>query len=114
VLIPPLPAVAVGVALALSFGGVNAANAIWHTVLQANVPADALSRVSSYDWLISLVFMPLGFILAGPLAEAIGLDRTLLLAAALSLGANVGVLVVPTIRRMPRVESTPQPAAEAA
>ena len=38
------------------------------------------AAVSSYDWLISLVFMPLGFLLAGPLADAIGVGTTLLLA----------------------------------
>ena len=41
-----------------------------------------LSRVSSYDWAISLVFMPIGFVLWGPLSEWIGLDTTLFLAAA--------------------------------
>jgi MFS family permease len=110
VLIPPLPAIAVGAALALSFGGVNVGNTLWHTVLQANVPADALSRVSSYDWLISLVFMPLGFMLAGPLAEAIGLDTTLLLAAVISAFANVAVLALPSVRHMPRPEPAVQPA----
>jgi MFS family permease len=113
-LVPPLPAIAVGLVLALSFGGVNLGNALWHTVLQANVPAEALSRVSSYDWLISLVFMPLGFVLAGPLSDAIGLDTTLLLAAALSAGANLGVLAVPSVRSMPRPDVTLEPAAEAA
>ena len=114
VLIPPLPAVAVGVALALSFGGVNIGNTLWHTVLQSKVPPETLSRVSSYDWLISLVFMPLGFMLAGPLADTIGLDTTLLLAAAISAVANVTVLAVPSVRHMPRPEALPAQAAEAA
>jgi MFS family permease len=111
VLIPPLPAVAVGIALALSFGGVNLGNALWDTVLQANVPADALARVSSYDWLVSLVFMPLGFMLAGPLADGIGLDTTLLLAGCVSASANVAVLVLPSVRHMPPPDAALQPAA---
>jgi MFS family permease len=109
-LIPPLPAVAVGLALALSFGGVNVGNALWHTVLQANVPEHALSRVSSYDWLISLVFMPLGFLLAGPLADGIGLETTLLLAAFVSAGANVAVLALPSVRHMPQPAAVLEPA----
>ncbi|MFN2471998.1 MAG: MFS transporter [Gaiellaceae bacterium] len=108
-LVPPLPAVAVGVVLAASFGGVAASNAIWDTVLQANVPRDTLSRVSSYDWLISLVFMPVGFVLAGPVAEAIGRDTTLLGAAALSAGANLGVLLVPSVRGMRRRDGPYEP-----
>jgi hypothetical protein len=110
VLIPPLPAAVVGVALALSFGGVNVGNTLWHTVLQTNVPEDALSRVSSYDWLISLVFMPLGFLLAGPVAGGIGLDTTLLLAAVVSAGANVAVLVLPSVRHMPQPAAVLEPA----
>ena len=101
-LVPPAPAVVVGVAAGLAFGGIAIGNALWDTVLQSNVPREAVSRVSSYDWMISLVFMPLGFALAGPCADAVGLDATLLGAAALSAAANVLVLAVPSIRNMRR------------
>ena len=46
--------------------------ALWFTVFQRNVPEDALSRVSSYDALGSFVLMPLGSIVAGPVASLIG------------------------------------------
>jgi predicted MFS family arabinose efflux permease len=41
----------------------------WSTAIVENVPAESLSRVSSYDWMGSLVFLPLGFLLAGPIAN---------------------------------------------
>ena len=42
-----------------------------------HIPADALSRVSSYDWMGSLALLPLGFAIAGPIASAVG-ARTVL------------------------------------
>ncbi len=42
---------------------------LWSTAMVENVPAESLSRVSSYDWMGSLVFLPLGFVLAGPIAN---------------------------------------------
>jgi hypothetical protein len=39
---------------------------LWETALQRFVPAAALSRVSSYDILGSLLLGPVGLLLAGP------------------------------------------------
>lgn len=50
----------------------------WSTALAQQIPPDALSRVSSYDWMGSLVLLPVGFIVAGPLAEAWGATSVLL------------------------------------
>jgi MFS family permease len=104
-LVPPLPAVAVGVAAAFSFAAIQLANALWDTMLQQHVPREAISRVSSYDWMISLVFMPVGFALAGPLSDAIGRDATLVAAAALAAVANVGVLAIASVRNLERLDA---------
>lgn len=61
---------------------------LWDTALQQHVPPDALSRVSSYDWLGSLALGPVGLIAAGPVAAAIGLDA--------ALGACALLIIVPT------------------
>jgi MFS family permease len=103
-LVPPLPAVAVGVATAGFFFGSSLGNALWDTVMQQHIPRRVLSRVSSYDWLISLVFMPLGFTLAGPLSDAVGRDATLLAAAAAAACAYVGPLLVPEVRALRRLD----------
>lgn len=42
---------------------------VWETSVQSAVPAHALARVTSYDWLLSLGAMPLGYALA-PLATS--------------------------------------------
>ncbi|MGC5024072.1 MFS transporter [Tsukamurella sp. DT100] len=54
---------------------------IWGTLLQRRVPRRLLGRVSSLDFFVSLVFMPLSFALAGPVSQAIGLTATFTLAA---------------------------------
>jgi MFS family permease len=49
----------------------------WETALAHHIPPHALSRVSSYDWMGSLVLLPIGYLVAGPLANAFG-ARTVL------------------------------------
>lgn len=91
-------------AAVLAVSSIVFANAIWDTVVQQHVPRDAISRVSSVDWAISLVLMPVGFALAGPLAEAIGVDATLALAAAFGIVPHLAILLVPSVRTLRRLE----------
>jgi predicted MFS family arabinose efflux permease len=85
----------------------NFANTLWSTVLQANIPPHALSRVSSYDWLGSLVFLPAGYLLAGPAAEAFGVAETLVFAAAWSVASTLVVLSLEPIRGVRRSRRKP-------
>ena len=61
--------------------------ALWFTVFQQQVPAEARSRVSSYDALGSFILIPLGTAVVGPLAGQFGVRMTLIVA-----GAVVGVM----------------------
>ena len=74
----------------------------WATALQEHVPLDILSRVSAYDALGSIVFIPLGFAIAGPVADAVGLKEALLLAAAISTVSAVTTLFVRDVRDLRR------------
>jgi MFS family permease len=100
----PLPTIVLAAGFLVSMGAIVVANTLWETVLQSRVPNESLSRVSSYDWAISLIFMPLGFAIWGPLSDWIGLDQTLLLAAATIVVAKVAVSLVPEVRGMRRSE----------
>jgi MFS family permease len=84
------------------------ANAIWDTVLQQHVPREAISRVSSVDWAISLVLMPIGFALAGPVADAIGIDAALAVAAAVGIVPHLAILLVPSVRDLRRLDQVPE------
>ena len=58
----------------------------WNLAMQENVPDEMLSRAFSYDALGSFAAIPLGQLLAGPLALAFGL-RPVMLVAGLTLAA---------------------------
>jgi predicted MFS family arabinose efflux permease len=110
-LVRPFPALLIAAAALLAWITLEFSVTLWQTALQEHVPRAALSRVSAYDWLGSLLFMPAGFALAGPLAEAIGTDSTLLLSAAVLLGSNLAILAVPSVRALRRLDEAPLPAA---
>lgn len=104
--------------LALLFGsaiaggfGIGVFNALAATVLQQQVPTASLSRVAAYNWLGSTAALPLGLIIAGALASAIGLQSVLTLATGVGILATVVACSVPSIRRVqakvgPRAAST--------
>jgi MFS family permease len=102
-LIPPVPAAGLFFTAVLAVAAIALSNVLWNTTLQERIPEHALSRVSAYDWMVSLVFMPIGYAVAGPLAEAIGVDETLALAAGICLVANLSVLLVPDVRNLRRL-----------
>ena len=74
----------------------------WVTSMQHYVPADKLGRVYSYDALGSFVAIPVGQVLAGPAAGALGSTATLLGAAGVVLAATVGMLSSRSVRTLPR------------
>lgn len=92
---PPVP-VLVAVAV-LAGAGLAIHLALWFTTFQRNVPAAALSRVSSYDALGSFVLMPLGSILAGPIASVIGITQTLIGTTAIELACFAVIIAQPSV-----------------
>ncbi|WP_330343277.1 MFS transporter [Streptomyces sp. NBC_00557] len=96
----PSPTVVIMGAALVGAAGVALLNSLWSTAVQKLIPEELLSRVSSYDWLISFTVAPLGYAAAGPLAEAIGVTRTLELALAFVVTGVVAVLLVPRIRQL--------------
>jgi MFS family permease len=79
---------------------IGVAGTLWETTLQRNVPPEALSRVSSYDWMGSTVLRPLGLVVVGPIAVAIGVEETLLVAFALTMISSLTLLLVPDMWRI--------------
>jgi MFS family permease len=97
----PTPAIAVlGFAAGASEGF---SEVIWLTALQEHVPGPALSRVSSYDTLGSFVFMPVGFAMAGPAADAVGLSTALAGIAVCAVATALVLASLPAIRGVRRV-----------
>ena len=73
-------------------------NALWYTAQQTDVPAEELSRVSSWDYLGTLALHPLGLAASGPIAALIGVSSALYGAAGLILVLGLGILAVPSVR----------------
>jgi MFS family permease len=94
----PLPAVC-----AASFGlgvFVEMMMVQWTVALARKIPPDKLARVSSYDVLGSVMAMPAGALIAGPLASAIGVSAAQYAAAAAIILASALALIPRDIRTM--------------
>jgi MFS family permease len=76
---------------------------LWDTTLQERVPRETLARVSSFERISVFAPMPIGMALAGPVAEWLGVEQTLWLAAAWLGISTVFLLSIPSIRRMQRL-----------
>jgi MFS family permease len=109
-LVAPFPPVIVGIAAGVSLAGIVIGNAIWEATLQERIPGDRLARVDSYDYLVSLVFTPLGFALAGPAADAVGMDTALFAAAGITVVVYAAGLAVSSARNLRREDRAPTPA----
>jgi predicted MFS family arabinose efflux permease len=97
-LVGPAPVLLIAGAFLLGLAAGELINTWWFTLLQQHVPEHARSRVSSYDWLVSFIFQPLGLLTVGPLSQAIGFTPTLVGAAALLLLTYITVTLLPSIR----------------
>ncbi|WP_182897837.1 MFS transporter [Microbispora sp. H10830] len=80
---------------------------LWQTTMQREIPAESLSRVSSYDALGSLMFGPLGLLLAGPVAIAVGPRPALVVCGAIIILVTLAALLAPGVRRLRVVEEEP-------
>ncbi len=77
----------------------------WLTALAERIPPEKLSRVTSYDWMVSLALLPLGYALAGPLAAAIGPVEVMLGGSALAIVAFALGLLPRETRMLERLGS---------
>ena len=107
----PAPLVVLLVIAPIAGTGSLVFNAVWDTTLQGHIPERALSRVTSYDWFVSLALAPVGFALVGPVAGAIGTSATLFGSAAIELIGLGALLSVRDVRRLgPAAPAAPAPA----
>jgi len=94
----PLPAIclaAFGLGVAIEMMMVQ-----WTVILTRNIPPAKLARVFAYDALGSVMAMPAGALVAGPIAAAIGVSTTQYGAAAAILAASALALISRDVRAM--------------
>jgi MFS family permease len=99
---------------AVGFAGVGIAlfNVWWLTALAERIPPDKLSRVTSYDWMVSLGLLPLGYVLAGPLSSTFGAVAVMVSGSAIAALAMAAGLLPRETRMLERTPGSPASADE--
>ena len=100
---PAIGAAAVLAGFAFSFGTV-----VWDTSLQERISRDKLSRVSAYNWMGAMIFLPAGYAIAGPVADMIGISTSLWIGAAWIVVTTAAVLCVPDVRNFRAPSTAPK------
>jgi MFS family permease len=77
-------------------------NSVWVTAMQVLIPDVVRARVGAYDGFASLVIMPVGWLVMGPLSSSIGFAPTLVAAAAIGSIPCALVALVPQVRGVHR------------
>ena len=85
-------------AAALAGFAFSTGSIVFETSVQENVPRHQLSRVSAYNWMGAMVFLPAGYALAGPVADLIGRATYLWAGVVWLLASTAAVLAVPSVR----------------
>jgi MFS family permease len=102
------PAWLVVASYGIALGCLGFLNPVWETIVQQEVPAEKLARVTSYDWLVSLGAMPLGYALGPLLAGSLGAPWPLAGAAVLVAIAMLAPALVPDVRNLRLAEPAAQ------
>ncbi len=72
----------------------------WDSTVQRKVPEQVLSRVMSYDYLLTMISMPMAYALIGPIMNVVGTDGILVLGAALVMIPGLLVCLLPSVRNI--------------
>jgi MFS family permease len=89
--------------------GIGLFSVWWETALAQRIPPHLLSRVSAWDWMGSLAFLPAGYLLAGPAAQRWGEATVLAGGGLIGLVALTLGLLPTSTRTLRRLESSPEP-----
>jgi MFS family permease len=101
----PAPAAVVALGACASGASIEFSNILWTTALQRTIPTDRLARVNSYDSVGSLVLMPIGYAVVGPIAVAVGTSTTLV-ACAVAIVAIIAAAMTSSEVRMAKPSAT--------
>jgi hypothetical protein len=96
------PASVVAAAAAVTGLAVGFMEVVFQTTMQSCVPAEVLARVSAADLLGSEVAQPVGYVVAGYVAAAVGLHTVL------AAGAIAGIVATGVFTFAPGLRTGPQ------
>ena len=90
--------VVIAVAAVVAGFSFSLGSVIYETGVQHEIAPDKLSRVSAYSWMSAMVFLPLGYALAGPIANVVGMSAYLVFGAVWIVVTTLIVYSVPAVR----------------
>jgi MFS family permease len=105
------PIVLIAVAAAIAAASSAFVNEVWTGLAQRSLPRASLSRLMSFDWLVSQALSPLGYVLVGVGGDRLQTGPTLLIAAALTV---VPALALAAVTATGKLVPPPEPAEEPA
>jgi MFS family permease len=94
----------------VAIAGLVVGGIIWTTLLQELVPGRLLGRVSSFDLLVSFALVPVSMAITGPIADAIGVRTTMLLAGVIGSLLLLALPWTPSLRALDQVRGMGAPA----
>jgi MFS family permease len=97
-----MPAGVMAAGFALSGAAWAFWSVMWATSIQTKVSQDVLNRVTAYEVGGSVLSIPIGQALSGPVSERVGADHVLLFGFGVGLAGIVVLLSVPAIRNLRR------------
>jgi predicted MFS family arabinose efflux permease len=92
------PAAAIAAAAVLAGFGFSFGTVLFETGVQERIAPEKLSRVSAYNWLGAMAFLPMGYALAGPIADAIGMSTYLWFGAGWIVVTTLALMLVRDVR----------------
>jgi predicted MFS family arabinose efflux permease len=92
------PALGIGAAAVLAGFAFSYGTVIWDTALQQQIAPNKLARVSAYNWMGAMIFLPAGYAIAGPIGDVIGMSTTLVIGAAWVVVTTAIVISVRDVR----------------
>jgi predicted MFS family arabinose efflux permease len=108
------PAIAIGAAAVVAGFAFSFGTVVFETGVQQRVAPDKLSRVSAYNWLGAMAFLPTGYALAGPVADLVGTSRVLWIGAGWVVVTTLLLMLVRDVREYrtqdPAADTAPVPA----
>ena len=98
----PMPVVVIMATCVVGWAGLTFLNEVWFATVPQLIPQEVLARATSFDWLLSIIAMPIGFAVSGPVADHIGIPTTLVIAAGVLVLACGFIILIPGVRKVRR------------
>ena len=105
----PAPIPILAIAMFVSGIAMSYAGTVYEVVPQQWIPPAVLARVASYDWLVTTVLSSVGLVLAGWMAELVGVRPTLIGAAGIVTTAALVSLASGSVRRADALHAGSEP-----